>query len=386
VKTALKERKDLIMLPGPTNVPDRVMRAMTKPIINHRGPEFAALLKDIEENLKYAFQTKNDVYVLTSSGTGGVECAIGNIVNPSDKVIVPVFGVFSERMKEKVARRGGKAVEVPIEWEEAPTAEQIEQAVKKEKDAKAIAVVYNETSTGVTVRDLPKIGKIAKENDLIFMVDAISILGGDQLPIDEWGVDLCVTGSQKCLACPPGLALISVSPKAWEAVEKTAVRPYYFDLEQIREFAAKGATPFTPALPIFYALDEALQLIREEGLKERFRRHETCAKAFYKAIEAMKLKPYPNEKARSNTVIAINIPTGVDGEEFRKIMKERYKTVIAGGMGKLKASIFRIGCMGIISEAETLQTINALENTLMDMKYPVKMGTGIEAARKVFHS
>jgi len=381
----LKEERTLIMLPGPTNVPDRVMRAMMKPIINHRGPEFSALYKGIEENLKYVFQTKNDVYVLTSSGTGGVNCAVGNTINPGDKIIVPVYGVFSERMKEKVVAQSGKPIELTLEWNETPTAEQVAQILKKEKNVKAIAVIYNETSTGATVRELPKIGKIAKDNNILFIVDAISILGGDRLPVDEWGIDICITGSQKCLACPPGLAMVSVSPKAWEAVEKATNRPYYFDLTKIKEFAEKGHTPFTPALPIFYALDEALEMIREEGLEERIKRHETCAKAFYTAFEVLKIQPYPKEKVRSNTVIAIKVPSGVDGAKVRELMKERYKVVVGGGMGKLKELILRIGCMGIVSEAETLQTISALENALNDLNQTVKIGTGVEAAKQIFH-
>jgi len=374
------------MLPGPTNIPDRVTRAMTKPLISHRGPEFAALYDSITEGLKYTYQTKQDVFVLTSSGTGAVECSISNILNPGDKVVVPVFGLFSERIKEKVTLHGGQAVEVPVAWGDVPTAEQIAEAVEKEKGVKAIAVVYNETSTGATVRDLQKIGEIAKENDLILVVDAISILGGDHLPVDDWGVDICVTGSQKCLACPPGLATISVSEKAWETMRKTRARPYYFDLVRIREHHSRKETPFTPALHLYYALDEALKVIKEEGLENRFKRHATCAKAFYTALEAMRLKPYPKKEARSNTVIAINVPAGVDGAKVMEAMKERYKVVIAGGLGKITKLIFRVGCMGTVSEAEILTTVNAFENALADLKYPVKIGAGVEAARRVFHS
>jgi aspartate aminotransferase-like enzyme len=382
----LAEEKRLIMLPGPTNVPDRIMLAMMKPIINHRGPEFRALHERITENLKRVFETKQDVFVLTSSSTGAVECAIGNIVNPGDKVIVPVFGDFSERVREKIVRHGGKPVEIPVNWGDAPTATQIERVVKKEKDAKALAVVYNETSTGVTVRDLPEIGEIAKENDLLLAVDAVSLLGGDNLPVDKWNVDLCAAGSQKCLACPPGLAMISVSKKAWETTEKTAARPYYFDLVSMRDFASRKETPFTPALPLYYALDEALKMMLEEGLENRIKRHATCAKAFYVALEALKLKPYAAEKERSNTVIAFNVPDKVDGAKLREVMRERYKVVIAGGMGKVKQLVLRMGCMGIVSEVETLATITALENALADLNYPLKIGAGIEAARQVFPS
>jgi len=374
------------MLPGPTNVPDRVMRAMMKPIIDHRGPEFIALYESIEENLKYVFQTRGDVFILTSSGTGGVDCAVSNTVNPGDKVIVPVFGVFSERLKEKIVRIGGKAIELPIEWGKAPKKEEIAQVVEREKDAKSIALIYNETSTGATVRDLPEIGEVARENDLLLIVDAISILGGDHLRVDDWNVDLCVAGGQKCLASPPGLAMVSVSDRAWETVSERTSRPYYFDLIRFREFGEKKQTPFTPALPLFYALDEALKMIREEGLEERFRRHATCAEAFYEAIEVLKLKPFPERRVRSNTVIAVNVPADVDSAEVRDVMRERYNVMIGGGMGKLKRSIFRIGCMGTISEATTLQTISALENALMDVGHKIDLGAGLEASRKVFHS
>ena len=375
------------MLPGPTNVPDRVMHAMIKPIIGHRGAEFHALYEEIAEKLKYVFQTQNDVFVLTCSGTGGIECAVSNLVSPGDKVIVPVFGVFSERLAEKVKRRGGIPVELSLPWGTAPRASEIKEIVEREPDAKAIFLVYNETSTGVTVRELPEIGRIAKENNLLLIVDAISILGGDKLPVDEWNIDFCITGSQKCIACPPGLAIVSVSQKAWEKIEKTENKPMYFDLLRMKEYAAKKETPFTPALPIFHALNEALKIIHEEGLEKRFERHRRCAQAFYNAIEALGLTVFPKEKSiRSNTVIAVNIPENVEDNKVRSIMREKYKVLIAGGMGKLKGKIFRIGCMGIISQAEVLTTLNAFGNALKDAGYQLEIEKGLEAARKTFQS
>ncbi len=381
----MEEKKHLLMLAGPTNVSERVTKAMTKPIIGHRGSEFHTLHESILNNLRYVFQTKTDVFTLTASGTGGVNCAVSNIVNPGDKVIIPVFGRFGQRIRDKIVLCGGKTVELPLEWGEAPTAEQIAQLADKEKDAKAIAIVYNETSTGVTVRDLPKIGEIARENNLLLVVDAISVLGGDNLPMDKWKVDICVTGSQKCLACPPGLAMVAVNNRAWEVIEKTVARPYYLDLVRMRDFIAKIETPFTPAVPLFYALDEALKMIREEGLEKRFKRHAICAEAFYNAVEALKLKTVSNGKVRSNTVIAVRMPSEVNNTELRKIMKEQHHVSVAGGQGELKKSIIRIGCMGIISENKTIRTIDALENALNTLHYPVQVGTGVEAARKVFH-
>ena len=380
----MRDRK-LIMVPGPTNIADRVMRAMTKPMVSHRSPEFRALYKSITENLRYLFQTRGDVFVLTASGTGGVECAIGNTVNPGDKIMVPVFGLFSERMKEAIVCRGGEPVELSLRWGTAPTADQIREVVRVERDLKAVAIVYNETSTGATVRDLPEIGEIARDNNLLFIVDAVSILGGDELPVDKWSVDLCVTASQKCVACPPGLALVSVNEKAWNVIEETR-RPFYLDLVKMRSFGERKETPFTPAVPLFFALDEALKMIREEGLENRFRRHKMCSSAFYDAIEAMGLEAFPDRKVRSNTVIAFTKPDSVDNAEVRRIVDERHYVVIAGGAGKLKEGIFRIGCMGIVSEAETLLTVNALENALATCGYSFRRGEGLEAARKRFGS
>ncbi|MGB9853609.1 MAG: pyridoxal-phosphate-dependent aminotransferase family protein [Candidatus Bathyarchaeales archaeon] len=375
----------LVMLPGPTNVPDSVMNAMLQPIINHRGADFHALYSEIEANLKYVFQTQNDIFILTSSGTGGVECAVSNIINPGEKVIVPVFGVFSERLAEKIRRRKGVPIELTLQWGTSPKASEIKEIVEKEPEAKAIFIVYNETSTGVTVRELPQIGKIAKKNNMLLVVDAVSILGGDYLPVDEWNIDICVTGSQKCLACPPGLALISVSPKAWEKIGTTENRPMYFDLLQMKESAAKKETPFTPALQLFYALDEALRLVQEEGLEKRIERHKRCAEAFYNAIKALGMTAFPKEKeSSSNTVIAVSVPEGVNESSVREIMREKYKVLIAGGMGKLKGKILRIGCMGMVSQTEVMATINALGNALKDTGYYINIEDGLDAARKIF--
>jgi len=381
----LTEDKKLIMLPGPTNVPTRIMKAMTKPTIGHRNKDFHALYERILKNLKYLFQTRNEVYPLTSSGTGGIECAISNTTSNGDKIIIPTFGLFSERLKEKIATHGGNPIPVPAEWGRCTPIDSIERAIDKNRDTKAIAIVYNETSTGVTFRDLPKLGKIAEKNNLLLIVDAISILGGDELPTDKWGVDICITCTQKCLACPPGLALISVSEKAWHVIEETKNKhAYYFDLTKFREYREKEETPFTPALPLFYALDEALKMIREEGLENRIKRHRTCARAFYNAMEALKLQPLPDEEHRSNTVIAIKNPRGVDDKTLRRIMEDRHHILIAGGQGKLKGSVHRIGNMGTVSEREVTATIAALEKALKEVNYSVEPGSGTNAARKTF--
>ena len=352
------------MLPGPTNVPQEVLLALAKPVISHRGEEFHELYDRIQENLKYVFQTKNDVFVLTTSGTGGVECAVANVTSPGEKVIVPVFGVFSRRMKEKFEAYGAKVVELNFDFGKAPRRGDIERAFEEHPDAKVLGMVYNETSTGAKVVDLPKIAEVAKDHGAVVVVDAISILGGDELKVDEWGIDICVTGSQKCLAAPPGLAFISVSQDAWKVVEKSKSPRYYLDLRRMRTFHSKKETPFTPGLPLLYAVDVALSLIRKEGLESRIERHRKCAKMFYDGLGELGFSFVPDAEFRSNTVIAVWHKSGVNDTKFRSYIKRQHDILIAGGMGELKGKIFRIGCMGIISPKEVQVTLFAVKDAL----------------------
>jgi len=372
------------MLPGPTNVPTRVANAMLRPLINHRGPEFRELHSRIIENAKYVFATKNDLYVLSASGTGGVECAVRNICTPGSKIIVPVNGVFSQRFLEAVNLLGGRGIEVPVEWGDAVTIEQLEDALKENSPVTAVAIIYNETSTGVTTPHMKEIGELCKRHGALFLVDAISILGGVELPVDTWGVDICVAGSQKCLMAPPGLSLVSVSNKAWETIKKTP-RSYYFDLQLCKQFwEEKKETPYTPAVTLFYALDEALQMIRQEGLEARFKRHATCARAMYEAIEAMGLEVYARRDVRSNVVLAIRYPSGIDDRKFRETLNAKYRIVVAGGMGKTHGQLFRIGVMGSVSQFEILATAAAVESVLAEQGHKLKVGEAVAAALEVF--
>jgi aspartate aminotransferase-like enzyme len=373
----------LVMLPGPTNVPAQVLRAMLRPTINHRGSEFQALYRRIVENAKYVFETRNDLFVLTSSGTGGVECAVSNVTAPGDKVLVLVNGAFSGRAKDAVKAYGGSVVELEVEWGKAPTIDQVKAVLDKEKGIKTILTVYNETSTGATTKCLPEIGELCRERNILLVVDAISILGGSELPVDRWGIDICVTGSQKCLMSPAGLALISVSDRAWVKIQEMKQRRYYFDLQCYREFQKQNALPTTPSLPLFYALDEALQLIRQEGLESVFQRHESCSNAMYSAVEAMGLTPFAAQEFRSRTVAAIRYPPNVNGKEFRDLLLNKYNIIVAGGLGKLKDVTFRIGIMGKVGPPEVLQTVSALENALTDLHHPLRRGSGSETANRL---
>ncbi len=362
----------LLMVPGPTNVPASIMAAMGRPMMNHRGPAFRSLYERILENLKYAFQTRNDVYPLTCSGTGGVECAVGNLISRGDRVITLVSGLFGERMRTAIMRYGGEPITIEAEWGRAPTTADIERALESEKGVKAVALVYNETSTGVTLRDLPKIGRLAEKHNVLLIVDAISVLGGDRLPVDEWNIDVCIAGSQKCLACPPGLSMVSVSERAYEAAKNNGQRPFYFDLVSHREFKGKLETPFTPAVSLFYALDEALIMLKEETLEKRIDRHRICAEAFYSSFERAGLRLLAEKSLRSNTVIAVHLPEGIEDAKFRGIMRDKHRVTVGSGAGKLKGKTFRIGSMGAVSTPEVLTTVGGVLETLKELGYQSK--------------
>jgi aspartate aminotransferase-like enzyme len=357
----------LIMLPGPTQVPERILKAMSKPMINHRGAEFEKLYAEIAEGLKYLFQTqKNDVYPLTASGTGGVECAALNIVEKGDKVIVPTNGEFSERLAEAFEKAGADLVNPKFELGTAIDPNVVEEALNDNKDARIVAFVYNETACGVR-NPAEEIVKVAKEHDALIIVDAISNLGGDYLYMDKWNVDAVITGSQKCLACPPGLSFISLSEDCWNKVEKSKKEKetIYFDLLKIKEYHKKNETPFTPAVPILYALQEALKMLKEEGIEKRIKRHAECAKSMREGLKSLGLKLFPkDEKFASNTVTASFGPQGVPVADMIKKLLEDTGIVIAGGMGETKGKVFRVGTMGAVTQNEVNLTLNGIRSVL----------------------
>lgn len=367
-------RKKLIMLPGPVDVPEKVLSALSKPVISHRGEEFHELYSHIEEMAKKVFQTNSRVFVFTASGTGGVEAAVLNIVRPGDKVVVPIFGEFGRRLAKQIERAGGKVVSVDASMGTAPDLEQIKEAFETNDDIKAFFTVYNDTSPGTTYRLLKDAISIAKRNGVFTVVDAISILGGDELPQDKWGIDVVIAGSQKCIAMPPGLALVSVSDKVMEYVKENPPITTYFDFAKQEEFLEKKKeTPFTPATPLFYALEVALEEVLDEGLEERIRKHRIAAKAFYKALSFAGLEPFVEERFRSNVVIAAKYRKGMDDKTFRGMLNKKFDVVIAGGFGDLKGKIFRIGNMGSIQPSKVIRTVSAIGNVMNLLGFKVDM-------------
>ena len=354
----------LVMTPGPTNVSARVMAAMQRPIINHRSPSFTKLYKDIVEKTKTVFETEGHMVIFTSSGTGAVEASISNLIRPGDKAVVTSFGEFGNRVGEMIEVYGGTSVKASAPLGDSPRMESLEEAFERAKVVKALYVIYNETSTGVAFRWLKQAGELASRYGAYFIVDAISNLGGDELPVDKLGVDICIAASQKCLAAPPGLAIISLSDRIKVELEKNPPRNFYFNMPRYLKFAEKGETPFTPALPLFYALDEALNVVLEEGMQNRIARHKRCADSFYSILGRLGAKSFAKEDVRSNTVIPLLYPPGVDDLNFRKKLDEEYDVIVAGGFGEYKGKMFRIGCMGDINEKYLEQTVSAIEKVL----------------------
>lgn len=368
------------MLPGPTNVPDAVMNAMLTPIINHRSPPFSKLYKGLVEKVQKVFETTGEIVILSSSGTGAVEASVVNLVRPGDSVIVPVYGEFSERLAEQVEGAGGHVTSVKAPFGDATRMGALEEAFENAKTVKALYVVYNETSTGVTFRWLKEAGELCAKYGAYFVVDAISILGGDELPVDKLGVDICVTGSQKALAAPPGLGLISLSDRAKKFAIEHPLIMHYFNLPRYFEYTKRGETPFTPALPLLHALDAALDIIIEEGMPARIARHRACANALYSGFEAMGLQPFAKKDVRSNTVVAINYPRGLDDVRFRNLLDEKFHILVAGGFGPYKGKLFRVGCMGEVTDYHVAVTMASITQTMGLMGVKVNAERAMEAA------
>ena len=363
----------LVMLPGPTNVPGRVMNAMLSPIINHRSDDFRALYRTVVDKTQRVFQTSNDIVVLTASGTGAVEASVVNLVKRGDKVVIPVNGEFGGRLADLIDSCGGNSIRINSKFGDNPPLEQIEGAFESNKDIKALYAVYNETSTGTTLRYLEKLGELCSKYGSLFIVDAVSILGGDELPVDKWGIDVCMTASQKALAAPPGVAPISVSARAKKQMIENPPPTQYFNLKRyFKYFGDSGETPFTPALPLMFAYREALEMVLEEGLDKRVERHRRCANAFYTGLNELGFTPFAHPEARSNVVIAFNYIPGIEDKTFRKILGEHFRVLIAGGFGELKGKVFRIGSMGEVDRYHVIRTLSAIASNLKIMGLQTK--------------
>ena len=378
--------KNLLFIPGPVTVAESVLAATAQPMIDHRGPEFKALLERIAQRLRPVFGTGTaDVLLLGASGTGGLEAAVGNLFGEGDRLLACPIGVFGERLVA-IARTFGCEVDVlETSWGSA-----VDPAALRAKLGAArggytgVLLTHNETSTGAQ-NDMAALAGALHGHDALVVVDSVSGLAASEFRMDEWGFDVVVAASQKALACPPGLAMVAVGPRAWDRMGTAHGGPrFYFDLRKAREFAALGQTPWTPPVSIAFGLDAALDEFEQAGAGAVHERHARYARAIRAAAEALGLEVYSRDGAHSPTVVAIRVPAGIDGDAIRASLRTSRGVIIGGGQKELKGKIIRIGTMGALSQTDVLGALGALEIALLEAGYSLHAGTGIQAALKVF--
>jgi aspartate aminotransferase-like enzyme len=376
-------KKTYLLTPGPTPIPESISAIFSKPIIHHRTPAFEAILKDVLAGLKYLYQTKQDVLLLTATGTGAMDAAVCNLFSRGEKVLTLNAGKFGERWTKIAKAYELNVVEITATFPGATIeASRIEKAVKENPDAKGILFQASETSTGV-VMPTQEICKIAHAAGILSICDAITACGVFDLPMDAWNIDVLITGSQKALMIPPGLAMIALSDRAWKATETSKLPRFYFDLARERKNLAKNQTAWTPAISLIQGLQEALRMIQEEGLQNVFKRHDLLARATRNAVAALGLELLSN--APSNAVTAVKIPALIkDGKAVNKIMRDKYGVTIVGGQDELEGKIIRLSHIGFCDKFDIVTGISALELVLNELGYPVQFGKGVGAVLKTF--
>jgi aspartate aminotransferase-like enzyme len=371
------------MLPGPTNVPERVMRAMITPMINHRSDDFVELYEDAVEKTKQVFQSSGDAVCLSSSGTGAVEAGVINLIKKGDKVIIPVNGEFSGRLAQMLDWAGANVIKLETKPGENASFEAVKEAFDNNKDIKAFYCVWNETSTGTMINYLDKVKNLTSRNDSYYVVDGVSIVGGEELQMDKWGIDVAMTGAQKAFAAPPGISPIVVNTKAKKYMNENPPKTMYFNLSRYFKYYEESKhTPFTPALPLLYAYREALDMILDEGLDKRIKRHRICSDALYSGLSAIGLTPFAKEDARSTVVVALNYLEGLEDKTFRNTLAQKFRVLVAGGFGNLKGKVFRVGCMGEVHRYHVMRTISAIGSTLEMMGYKTNSMNALKVAEE----
>ena len=367
-----------LRIPGPTPLPERVVRSMNRPMIDHRGPEFAAILAEITAGAKRVFKTKNDLLLLTSSGTGGLESTVANLVSPGDQVVAALCGNFGERFAALAAAYGADVVRLEFEWGQPVDPDDLAQVLQRHPKANVVLLTHNETSTGLT-NPLRELARTARSAERLVVVDGVSSISSIDIETDAWGVDVAVSGSQKGWMAPPGFALVSVSERAWAQQAKARSPRFYFDWKEAKTWADKGMTPFTPAVPVAFAMQEGLRMLEEEGLNNVYERHERLARAAQVGLQALGFQLFAQEGYRSNTVTSAVPPPGLDVAALRDLLNTKYGVVIAGGQGKMTGKMVRVGHLGAVAEGDVVQVIWAIEHALEELDIAPADGRGVAA-------
>jgi len=374
----------ILRIPGPTPIPPNVERAMARPMVGHRSGEFSKEFAATAARLKLVFQTEQDVFVLAGSGTAGLEAAVANTVSPGDTVLICTSGNFGDRFTKIAKAYGANPLVIEAEWGTTINPDDVRTMLGAHPEIKAVFATHCETSTGV-LNPIREIADVVRPTDAILIVDAVSSLGGADLPMDAWGLDIVVTGSQKALMLPTGLCFMAVSEKAWQRVEQNANPRFYFDLRAYKKQLAANTTPYTPAVSLIYGLQEVMNMIEEEGVQNMFARHKTMQRMVRAAIKALGLRLYTEDAISSPTVTSVYPVEGTfDPEQLRKVLRNEFNIAIAGGQAHMKGKIFRIGHMGYATPVDMLQVIAALEIALVQVGASIELGAGVRAAQEAY--
>ncbi|MCK5236511.1 MAG: alanine--glyoxylate aminotransferase family protein [Deltaproteobacteria bacterium] len=374
-------KKHYLLAPGPTPVPERALLAMAAPMIHHRTPQFSAIFKEAAQLLKYVFQTENDVLILASSGTGAMEGSIVNFFSPGDEVLAINGGKFGERWGQISEKYGLKVHWIKVEWGDAVSSAAVKEVLDANPAIKAVLCQASETSTTVQ-HPIEEIAALTKDRETLCIVDGITAVGVADMPIDKWGVDIMVSGSQKAFMLPPGLAFASISEKAWKFNESATCPRYYFDFAKERKNLGKDTSAYTPAASLIIGLREILLMIKEEGLENTFKRHDRLARAARAAMEALGMKLLA-PKSPSFATTGVYVPEGVDGAKFVKYMRDTMGVTMAGGQDHLKGKIFRIAHLGFVDTFDMIIAISTIEMALTKFGAKIEMGKGVAAAQKI---
>jgi aspartate aminotransferase-like enzyme len=377
--------KKYLFSPGPTMMPQDIMLKMAEPIIHHREAEYKSIFQEVREGLRYLFQTKNEVLVFTSSGTGAMEGAVSNLLSSGDKALVVQGGKFGERWGEICRAYGIEVRLIDVEWGEAVAPDLIEDCLKKDPSIRAVFTQATETSTGV-VHPIREIAEITgRYGETVIVVDAITGIGAFDIPVDPWNLDVVVSGSQKAIMLPPGLSFVVLSEKAWRFVGRSNLPKYYFDFRRELESAQKNESTFTPAITLVIGLRESLRKIRREGVKATFARHDLLARATREAVKALGLELFAGESP-SNALTAVKIPEGIGANDLKSRLFEEFGITVAGGQDQAKGKIIRIAHMGSYGPLDMVMVISALEMLLKEMGHQFELGAGVKVAEEVLIS
>lgn len=383
----IKVTPRILMGPGPSDVDPRVLRAMATPLVGHLDPEFLEIMNESMDMLRRLFQTNNMLTIpVSATGSAGMEAAFCNVIEEGDEVLICVNGVFGQRMTDVAERCRAKLTLIEADWGKIIPPEKVKSAIDNQK-FKVVAIVHAETSTGV-LQSLEEIGGMVREHDSLFLVDTVTSLAGAPVKVDEWLIDICYSGTQKCLSCPPGLSPITFNERAMNAIRnrKSKVQSWYLDMNMIeRYWGSERFYHHTAPISMIYAFHEALRIIHEEGLENRFKRHSANAFALWAGLEAMGMKLLAQEGYRAPMLTSVGIPEGIVDLNVRKKLLQRYGIELGGSLGELKGKAWRIGLMGHSStKRNVLFFLSALESILNEEGYKIERGTGIDVANKVF--